>query len=274
MKKIAVAIGLIAVLLLLQRNNALAQQTASADACRETMINALAREQREFRSVVFGETTAEDAAIGHVRYDNEANAWRKVGDNQWQSVGEGFANTTWSNTLMDQRAEFAERRGIFDTQRTLTSELIPYLLQSYRALQCRSNAVYEVAKQSFSKSGNQAEDITVQPLGCIEFETQTYPTCHFSQTGELQGSQANSIASFPTVVRDMLNREAAVLKFAVEYDAAYRSLLQFSGNFDLFIREFRWPLTGTLRDAAAVIGQVNRIPCFLSSCLDVPPQND
>lgn len=249
---------------------------ATADECRARVNTEVARELRLYRAYLFGKELPEDAPTGDVRYDTAGRAWLKT-DNEstpWiNSVNVGHAlGWKWDNAYMLERDEHSDAlpiKGIFETKRVLTSELIPYMLQSIRALDCRLETLCEVARRSEDKSDDDPVDIgTVQPIGCIAFEdTVSWPECHFDAIQ----SQADARSYCDDITTQLMQREAELLKLVVEYDAGFRSLLQFAGNFDIFLRELRWPLTGTLRQAVQLIGQLERIPCFLSSC-DTSPE--
>lgn len=250
----------------------------TTDECRNRTNREIGREQRLYRAYLYGKPTAEDASIGSVRYDKDGWAWIKADDSStpWRNSHPDNQGLKWSSTLMDQYDEHADVlpiRGIFETKRMMTSELIPYLLQSIRAFECRLRALCEVARYSEIQSGEDPVDMgNVQPLGCIEYEDlQTWPECHFADPSEGIIDQLDSRSYCSEVSLQLIRREVELLKLAVEYDAGFRTLLQFAGNFDIFLEEMRWPLTGTVRQAVQLMGQLERIPCFLSSCDASPP---
>lgn len=251
---------------------------ASTDDCRDRINRELAREQRLYRVYLFGKKKAKDAEIGNVRYDRDGWAWLKEDNSSTPWINSHQDNQTlrWSNTLMDEKDEHSEIipvKGVFETKRMMTSELIPYLLQSIRALECRAAALCEVARYSEIELADDAQDIAeIQPNGCIKFtDLQTWTECHFVAPSLTVASQPDTRSYCDEVANQLIRRETAQLKLVTEYDAGYRTLLQFAGNFDIFLRELRWPLTGTLRQAVQFIGQLERIPCFLSSCDSAPP---
>jgi len=254
----------------------------SADACREEVNHALAKEQRLYRIVLFGQQSAETTVIGSVFYDEEGNAWYKAGESEWRSTAKGFENTTWSDTQVDNMNEHAgedppivPRRGIFDTKRTLTSDLIPYMLQSVRALQCRLDLVCKTAVLSLQAEGDDAQELTdVEVPGCIVTTKQSFPGCHLAHADKGVEQKSDILTYCEKVAGDLLKREAVLLKFAVEYDAAYRSVLQLAGIFDSFLEDFRWTLTGSIRQVARLVGWLNGIPCFLASCEDTLPSTE
>lgn len=248
----------------------------SANDCKQEIHNALAKEQRTYRSTLFGEPNATGATIGHVRFaygcgsnlDSEeglkVHPWIKVGKNKWKNV----SDEETGDACIENNAEISSRRGIFDTQKTLTSELIPYLIQSVRAVQCKTMTICERVERSINAGEDAPETIeSMQPMGCIKEEDQSYfESCRFAKGSGSLPDDAEVRTYCPRITKEMLQRESDLLRLAVEYDAAYRSLLQFAGNFDLSLKEFRWPFVATLRHAAGIIGQLSRIPCFLASC--------
>ncbi|HLD63710.1 MAG TPA: hypothetical protein VI913_02325 [Candidatus Peribacteraceae bacterium] len=249
----------------------------SGKECQKAIVLELARAQRKFRAVLYGYPKAEDAPVSTVRFTTDGIAWIKVGTNEWRSVAPGKEGVSRSNSEMDIDDEFistewsAGRRGFFRTRRVLTSELVPYLAQSIRAFQCEVDTVCDRALASLTKTEIASQTITLNPLGCIQKTVPTLPACHLGALNSNALAESNIRTFCPSTVDNLLQREGDILKLAVEYDAAYRSVLQFSGNFDLFLEEFRWPLQFTIRQAAGLIGHLNRIPCFLSSCEDLLP---
>ena len=265
------------VFLLLAPTGVRAQQT-SADDCRTRVNQELAREHRLYRAYLFGKKKAEDAPVGSVRYDRDGRAWLKTeaSSDPWINSAPTSFTVPWSNDRMDDEDEHREIlpiKGIFDTKRVMTSELIPHLLQSIRALECRTATLCDVARISAAHDEDDAQDIEpLQPIGCIEFSNlKTWTECHFVDPSLTFGEEFDSATYCQAVTNQLVRREQEQLKLVVEYDAGFRSLLQFAGNFDIFLREMRWPITGTLRQAAQLIGQLQRIPCFLSSCDSAPP---
>lgn len=251
---------------------------ASADECRDRTNKELAREQRLYRSYLFGKTRAKDAPIGSVRHDTDGWVWMKIDDSgtPWRNSHPDNQDLEWSSLQMDRQDEHANVlpiTGIFETKRVNTSEMIPYLLQSIRAMECRLDALCEIARISEIQSGDDPIEIEkIQPLGCIAYEDQeTWTQCHFDGPDESALDQSDSRNYCERMADQLLAREIELLKLTVEYDAGYRSLLQFAGNFDIFLRELRWPLSLNIRNAVGLLGQLERIPCFLSSCDAAPP---
>lgn len=250
-------------------SSSLAQADSSSpvDACKYDIATGLAQQQRIYRSVLFGQKKAADQPVNAIDYDREAKVFIKTEDDRWV----GSDGEILKDKLMDERADIADRRGIFETRQVLTSELIPALTQSYRALTCRALSV--CANSQLSPEEAAAIQINKAPLakgigpiqipGCDEIDLHFLPTC-------LPINSAPDLAITKTycesMADQMLNREADLLKLAVTYDAAYRTLLQFAGNFDQFIASFRGDLLSPIEQATAVVTQLSRIPCFLAEC--------
>lgn len=254
---------------------ALAQEDKpDLDSCRVVVDGLLGKEQREFRATLFGQPKAEDSAVGSVRYDTDHVPWYKIGENQWQSTHPDNDGLTWGDVLIDSFAEFEDKKGIFETKRTLTSELIPYTTQSLRVLQCRLDVLCARVKESpkFTEEED-PQDITINATACEEFEGLTIPECHVRKDGGVNVALAVDIDTYcNAIATDILAKEADMLKMTIEYDAAYRSILQFGGDFDLFLEQMRWPMSNTIRQSAYIIGNLSRIPCFLASCDDLPEE--
>ena len=273
------AIGLALALFLPATEQALAQSNASqassvgGSACRVTVEQELAKEQRIYRSVLLGHTKAKDAPVGEVRYDKEGIAWIRTEKNKWKTVAKGYESTVRTDTQMDDKDELKERRGILETRGVLTSDLVPYLTQSFRALQCRIDLVCRTAELSTEIKEKNKKRIDVSAPGCMEEERDSFPSCHLV-AGEASRPEGGDILTYcRNVGRNMLAREEDLLRLTVEYDAAYRSLLQLAGNFDTFLGSFEWSVSHLLRQAADIVGSLQRIPCFIASCDPQPPSS-
>lgn len=272
MKHITLFTIVVALLLTPMQTHAL-----GADSCRQKVNTEIAKEQRLYRSYLFGKKKAEDASIGAVRYDTDGWAWIKDAEDKWINSEPDNQSLEWSDSTMDDQYEHSRilpLTGIFETRRVTTSELIPYVLQSMRAMECRLKTLCEVARYSEVHDGDDPVDIeAIHIIGCVKFtEMETWPQCHFGKPEQGIPDQADSRSYCDEIADQLMRREIELLKLTVEYDAGFRSLLQFAGNFDTFLREMRWPLTGTLRQAVQLLGNLERIPCFISSCDSAPTQ--
>ncbi|ALM10362.1 MAG TPA: hypothetical protein DEB30_00480 [Candidatus Peribacter riflensis] len=248
------------------------QQTAQADiaSCRSLVESALSKEQRLYRSVLFGHTKAEDAPPSEVRFDTEGRPWIKTERNTWRSVSPRFVDVIWRDPVMDENDELQQRKGIYETRRVATSDLVPHLTQAYRALKCRSTIICKTVELSIGQESADPQEVTVTVPGCIEERRQTFSGCHLAAAEGNKIEEADVLTHCRLVRDDLVTRERDLLKLTTEYDAAYRSLLQLSGQTDAFLQEFRWPMINSLRKAAELVGTLHRIPCFIASCDEGP----
>lgn len=250
-----------------------AQVPIGADVCQEKINKELALEHRFFRSVIFGQKKAEDALVGEVRYDFFGNAWYKVDDDDWRSVGEGISPTdTRGDGAVDGASPMPPRQGLMETKRVSTSELVPFIGQSLRALQCRLEIVCDAVRKSIEQSTEAPVSIIADSYACLEVPRQTIPECHLLKGATETQDQRAAVETYcEEIAQQLIEQEAAVMRLTVEYDAAYRTMLQLAGNFDLFLQEFRSPIVNSIRQMVNLVGLFNRVPCFLSSCDGSPP---
>lgn len=251
-----------------------AQNQIGAANCRDAVNQHLAMEHRLWRAMLYGKPLAEDAKINSVRYDTDGWSWIKEDEDEWVTGHQ--AGLQWADATMDandEHADFIPIKGIFETKRVLTSELVPYILQSVRALECRSQAYCVRVQNSIGQSGDDPVDLEdIQPIGCMAFTNQeSIPQCHFAVKESNLTEKTDALGYCTEITNQMIRREVELVKLAVEYDAGYRTLLQFAGNFDIFLKEIRWPLAGTVRQAARLMGNLQQFPCFLASCDSSPP---
>lgn len=293
--------GILALALLAQPVTVLA-----GNICRDAVEQELDREHRQFRAVMYGLPPAEQSQISEVRYDDKGAVWIKTAKDEWRSAKEKHREDgTMTDDGMDEASDVEPRKGIFERRRVLTSNLIPYITSSLRAVQCRFEQVCMAANQSIEieeggekyqdcivEAGktedeekraekkeeckedfynNAPQDIEVEPTGCMKFKRKSIPACHLEGRGQTKLQESDLLTYCTQVSRDLLEREMHLTKLTVEYDAAYRSLLYFAGNFDTFLQSWRWTLLGTFRQVTQLIGLLQRIPCFISSCDETPP---
>lgn len=282
------SLGLLTLLLLCADTSvALSEESSSSSApgaspCTDTVNKELAKEQRYYRGVLLGHYTAKNSAVGDVHYDDEGDALIKTEDNKWKSGLKVFDGITWSDTQMDRHDEqrledkLEDSPGIFETKRMLTSDLIPYLIQSFRALQCRIDMICRTVDLSIGQKKEEGEDpqkVRVGAVGCIEEELEIYPACQLSAGERNTAEEGDALSYCTSTGREMLAREEDLLRVLVEYDAAYRSLLQLAGSLDLFLGSFEWPVGQLLRQTAGILGYMQRIPCFIATCDPQPPSS-
>jgi hypothetical protein len=236
-----------------------AMAAAEPVTCAQTVYTQLGREERLYRSVIFGLAAPSEMPVDTVLTDKEGDRWMKTGNNEWRSVDDGNEGLTWSDMLMEEQSDVRPRRGILETRQALSSELIPSVLQAVRASRCRMNAVCDAALKA-PKTPADEETVTVQPHGCIEFELDVPDACRVTErTSFDQGDCSRQAAA-------VMEREEKMLELIFAYDASYRTLMQFAGTFEGFLSDFRFPLLQPLWQMVRTLGQFDNLPCFLAEC--------
>lgn len=253
MKKYFSSIGLAMVLLAPQ----MALGAEPTISCAESVYVRLGQEERLYRSVLFGLSTAEEMPINGTLIDKEGDTWIKTSENTWLSPEN--KDLTWSDATMEEQRDTPARRGILETQKALSSELLPSILQTVRATQCRMEAVCETALAS-GKEKADSEEVKVQPAGCIEFTMPIFDSCRVSDLNSFNQGGCT------TQVQLILARETKMLELLFAYDASYRSLMQLAGTFEGFLSDFRFPLLQPLWQMVRTLGQLDNLPCFLAEC--------
>lgn len=264
--------------LLLSSSPVRAQNQTFQDVCAAQINDRLSKEQRLYRRVLFGMERANKAQAGDTRYDTNGIPWMKVATNRWQSQAMGMRGINRSDSEIDAQVEHDSlnrtdastfRAGLFSAKRVTTSDIIPSTVQNFRALQCRAEAVCEAAFGTLNGSLPTTGVLTIATPGCRDIPVDALSQCGIQPTGELTNLVTN-VALLQqyckSVSRGMIDHEAALLKFSVSYDAAHRSLLQFSGNFDNFLSIFTVDLLTPIRQSQILLQQLGRAPCFLSAC--------
>ncbi|MBI3618716.1 hypothetical protein HY213_01635 [Candidatus Peregrinibacteria bacterium] len=246
-----------------------------ADLCRVQLQARLGKEQRLERRMLFGLQPAKDALEGAVRTDEAGGTWIKTANDQWAANGRTITDAVMDTIVERDPLSMSAsplRRGIFETKGVLTSELVPPLTQTFRALSCRVRAVCDAATRAVHGERPSAEGIyLIQTPGCRIIPVAALPACTFipNVPKELTidfGTAADIAASCEPVANQLLDREAQLLTLAVTYDAAERSLLQLAGNFDQFTLLFSIDLLHPIEQSMTLIEQLSRIPCFLAQC--------
>lgn len=278
MKRIISTIGVLALLVSTTPTVQSQETGASGEACRIATHRMVAQQQINYRQQLFGLKAASGARLGTVRYqwgNSEHRGWAMYGMTPWIKVDDD----KWENVAGDEKGDRAidgytdPHPGIFETKRMTTSELIPHLLQAVNILRCRLAVVCEMVRSSLPLEDEDYQSIKVSPRGCYQpgFSA-SLPMCHLQQggTGSTVSHQIDNVSHCNEIADQVIRHETDILKMLVEYDAAYRSMLQLAGDLDLFLQELRWPLTNGLRDTVQLVGTLERIPCFVSSCTDIP----
>ena len=241
--------------------------TQPKNACVLEAQTRLAQEQRIYRSILLGRPSASARKINDVAYTEDGRAWIKTAEDTWKTTSIDNISSTKSDTEIDAELEWEGkpgqnypriRLGIFETKGVLTSELIGDITQSYRALTCRLASVCDGISGPWTIADNGY--MTVRSLGCKEFVMKPVISCLGRDDGAANINTCNGMAA------SILEREGTLLQALVTYDAAFRTHLQFAGNFDMFLENFRGDILEPLRQAASVLGHLSRIPCFISQC--------
>lgn len=235
--------------------------------CMQQSFQALAKQQRLFRVVLLGRRPAAASPQGTVWYDDEGVAWTKNDESTWITVPKN--KPTRSDGEMDDKVETDPewtspfRRGLLETRTTLTSSLLPPVIQAYRALQCRLETVCGITTgEVLGDGGLEAIDGCEPPS---KFGLTSMTACTFTTESAARDSiEASSFCR--QAVDGMLAHEAEALRLVVAYDAAVRTSLQYAGIFDRLIRDLRYPLLWPLIELSGLVQELNRIPCFLGFC--------
>lgn len=236
-------------------------QDVATPACLQETYDRLAAEQRQFRGVLLGEHAALSLPKGAVRFDRDGRAWRKTADDTWKTVA-AMPVQARTDAAMEENREFPLRRGIFETRGILTSDLLPPILLSFQALQCRTAAVCMAAEAS--QRAQAADLVTIQPRGCIAFTFPRLRRCGGGSEGlTLAGTQ---IGTCRQARESLLTHEENALKMLVAYDASYRSLLRYAGTFDALLTAFHTPLLLPFWQMARVFDGFRALPCFNGQC--------
>jgi hypothetical protein len=276
MKRFLTCFGLSFLLLL--PASALLQSSSSAPAtdspvtgCQDEINARLASEERIYRTVLFGRRKAADEPVGTVRFDADLNEWLKTGKNEWRGFGpkkagnDGDIDAKTERDPLDKDKSPA-RAGIFAQKKVLTSDLLPPLIQSYRAFGCRIEAVCEAARKSLTGT----DPMKIETVGCRPFENvKPLASCNKNKNSDTFSESA--VRTYcDAVAPELFAHEGELLKLSVSYDASYRSLLQFAGGFDAFLKDFQTTLFSPLSDSMSLLGQLQRIPCFAAQCNGLP----
>lgn len=244
----------------------------SASECAQEASTKLQQQQRIYRSILTGQLPADQEALNAVRYTEDGAAWIKTAQNTWKTASIGRPVKTLSDAGMNTQTEWpgmnegsndtANRswKGILETKGVLTSELVEPLAQSYRALTYRLAMVCNGIQASFASE--ETGPIAVPVEGGRTFQMESIASCRATQSSE----SAQDTAHCEQMANDILEREAAVLKFIVAYDASTRTLLQYSGVVDAALENFQTDLLTPLEQAMSILEQLSRIPCFVAQC--------
>lgn len=218
------------VFVLLQTHAAVGADEATPASCRTRIVDELGTLRDDFRAHVFGS--------------------RRYASNQFELLTGGPAA--------------AARTGILETKGRLTSELVTPVVESYRVLQCRMNAVCNAMNQSFAVAGN--TPLTLRQFGCTDGSVGSFGECSFKDRPFTQKEFDDLAQECARLVTTSLGAERSVLTLAFSYDSGYRSMLQFAGMIDWFQGDLPRETMQPLRDMVKMLGKLHEIPCFIGQC--------
>ena len=267
-------------------DRATAQAPLTRLQCTDDIFSSLAQQQRVYRDVLFGLQEAGNEAAGNTRYTRDGIAWIKTDDDTWRTSVAAYSTVTLTDAQIDTLTEYPGMNefapsvpephpGIFETRGVLTSELLAPLIQARRALECRTAAACELVRQTRIQIPDADGYVTVSVRGCEDMRMQALASCRFQNPaggspnpGTALDAQSEKIIeqTCEPARQNLLLREDAVLRLAVTYDASYRSLLQFAGNFDAFLGEFQGDILDPIGDSMSILNHITRLPCFISQC--------
>jgi hypothetical protein len=212
--------------------------------CRDRIVNEMSAIHDEYRSYVFGTRSDRDGEY----------------------------------TILTGGKADEERVGILEMHGRLTSEFVPPLVESYRALRCRMLDVCQVMKRSIQQKGG---DVTVRTLGCDEEKIPLYSECFLSgdsTTGSTDAADTTEAAMELVTYCDQLTLETlhferSALFLAVGYDSGYRASAQLAGMMDWIQSDVPSAVLRPLRDMVNLLGRLHQIPCFIGQCDYPPTQN-
>ncbi len=269
-------------------------EATAADSCVAQVQAAAVQQQRIARQILLGRPDAKDEPKGNTRYGEDGSAWIKTDDNTWRSTSPGYENTTWSDLQMNRQTEWEgmneienpsprePRLGQLDRRGALTSDIVPALAQMLRGYKCRLEMVCGNVRASYLDDGENPDDYKpIETPGCMDLQMKPYSQCHFDNDELIEDDeeddaekQRNIEAYSDTIVREncrplieqLVEREKQMYLLAGFYDASYRSLLQFAGNFDEFLIAFHDDMLTPIEQSMSLLGELGRMPCFLSQC--------
>jgi len=253
--------------------------TQSLERCQADIVRALNRERFLYEAVLFGVPQASEEQGGAERVDDEGNIWTKNADGQWVNAAQ---KDQIDDSEMDERtaadplspaADDSEtpgvHPGVLETQQATTSDLLPPILQSFRAFQCRIAAVCKAASQAFVAEGT--DPITVSVPGCIDQEIPSLTSCRPSPTTTFMDTimlHANAITFCQPIGEAMVSYQQAQLPFITHLDGAHRTLRQFAGYVEPLMSAASFPFLTPIQEAANFLKQWTRVPCFLPLCVN------
>ncbi len=256
--------------------------------CRTDYSELILKEHRIYRNQLFGIKPAEQSHTGAILYDKKGQPWLKRAADTWLSINESQSDDYFEDnieidthhlTLTNEDSELEQRypRGVLGQTGVLTSDLIPELVHNLAAFDCRMQSICGHVRASTTtkkggstissgsgSTGDTGDDniLTTTTYGCLPYSGEALEACSATSITE----PGAIIAGCQEYIAPIVERERQLLLFITEYDAAYRTLLQLEGMNSLFLRALQWHVEQTLSPFTRLIGFIETIPCFVSSC--------
>lgn len=248
----------------------------AAGQCRRQVNVFLQRERSLFDMRLFGVKLAQDEPEGATRMAVDGTLFLKTGKSTWASGTQMMSDEEMDrNTVRDplplagQIPQNPPYPGLLETQRALTSDLLPPLLQNFRAFQCRMASICEAAFLALRGGNGDGATVKIAVPGCREMELPTMNLC--APNPMFTYLDPVTLRSYCSpVAADLTRFEESQLRFLAHEDAAQRTLRQFAGYLEPFLNLVRFPFLQPLRQVASFLGQWSDVPCFLSHCAQEP----
>lgn len=290
MKRLIAAIGLLLFLLpqsISATDDPAASISPGATTCVQDIDKTLNRERFLYESVLFGVRPASEERGGATRVDSEGTEWIKNDKGKWVSDGrdamtdDEMDRKTASDPLRDIAAEREQgitsgateetpaiRHGILESQQALTSDLLPPILQSFRAFQCRAAAACEGIGRVAASGEASTETMQITIPGCETLPVKPVQSCRPSPLINDWNDLSVIRAHCDPVMRTMVRYQEAQLAFLTHEDAAHRTLRQFAGYLEPMLQRLRFPFVSPLRQVADFLNRWSHVPCFLPYCAE------
>ena len=190
-----------------------------------------------------------------------------------------------------RRVQFGEEWSVVRDQSDAdTSDLVPYLVLNYHALDCRLSALCDAVWLSHGHLGSGALLPPMSPVGCSRLfsargrwwteenrdlppDPDIIPECNYrgmqtvAESVEITQSYLTVAADCRGWVTQILEEERQVLRLLVAQDSAERGTQRVVGVFQTVLGGIRENLLKPLRSMVSLMGSLlHPIPCLLSQC--------
>ncbi len=249
----------------------------AGDKCTADIDKALRRERFLFETMLLGNRHAAEEGPRATRVDEDGNTWIKNTDGKWVTSGKDTitdeemdgktAKDPLAKTEDVDPKDAAIRPGILETQKALTSDLIPPVLQGFRAFQCRLESLCAGVDQSANTPASSASSSSMSVIipGCQPVEEKLIASCQPSAIFTINDTVAARTYCRP-VMKELTSYEESQLLFLTHEDAAQRTLRQFAGFLEPLLVKLRFPFLSPLQQVSNFIGEWSSVSCFLPYC--------